>query len=167
MNKTKKLSPAVFVILGILLLVVYVLFGSIGIPMNFPIPQFGLPGIRSDSVSVGELKRALANKNFVLINVHTPYAGEISGTDFFIPYDRIATDTTDLPNDKNIPIILYCRSGRMSHDALISLKKMGYTNVRELTGGMEALKKAGWTILNRSSANSEPSSSQKNHTCSV
>lgn len=34
-----------------------------------------------------QLKKQLDHKDFVLINTHVPYEGEITGTDLFIPYD--------------------------------------------------------------------------------
>lgn len=100
-----------------------------------------------DTLSPSQLKRELKTKNFTFINVHTPYEGEIANTDAFIAYDKIVEQSTLLPKDKNAPIILYCKTGRMSAEALETVKKLGYTNVRHLAGGMDAWEKSRGDLL--------------------
>ena len=85
-----------------------------------------------------------------VINVHTPYEGEVPGTDAFIAYDRIADDPA-LPRDEGARILLYCRSGRMSEAAARTLMDEGYTNVAHLRGGMDAWVDAGRDLRHRSS----------------
>lgn len=109
-------------------------------------PATQVAGARYGGISPGELSGALANKDFTLINVHVPYAGEIAGTDAFIPYDRIGEDTARLPTDRTAAIVLYCRTGRMSAEAATTLIRLGYRNVRQLTGGMEAWQAQGYPL---------------------
>ena len=45
--------------------------------------------------------------------------------------------------DLNQPIICYCGGGSRSALAADNLQKMGYTNVRSLSGGLKAWKEAG------------------------
>lgn len=104
----------------------------------------------SETISVNELKKELENKDFIFINVHTPYEGEIEKTDAFIEYDSLVANKNQLPTDKSAPIILYCQSGSMSSQALTTLKDMGYTNVRHLEGGMKEWQKRGNTVLDLS-----------------
>lgn len=47
------------------------------------------------------------------------------------------------PEDLDRPIICYCRSGRRSLAAADALKKMGFTTVLSLRGGINAWKGAG------------------------
>jgi len=103
-----------------------------------------------ETVSARELKKELAKKDFVFINVHTPYEGEIEKTDSFIQFDEMVASKQSLPQDKNTPIVLYCKTGRMSAEALTTLKGMGYTNVRHLDEGMEAWERAGYKVLDLS-----------------
>ena len=76
-------------------------------------------------ISASKLNKALLNKDFTLINVHTPYEGEISKTDLFIPFDEIMSNEAKLPKDKNAKIIVYCKSGNMSGQAARTLKSLG------------------------------------------
>lgn len=101
-------------------------------------------------ISAKNLKEKLAKKDFTLINVHTPYEGEIERTDSFIEYDSMKANEAQLPKDKNASIVLYCKSGRMSAEAFQTLKGMGYTNVVHLRGGMDSWKKEGFNLLDLS-----------------
>lgn len=108
-----------------------------------------------DEVDAGQLKSMLKDKHFVLINVHTPYAGEIPGTDKFIAFNNLVAGSAGLPKDRNTPIILYCRSGNMSAEALVTLHKLGYTNVRHLAGGMAAWRAQGGKLVDLSGIESD------------
>lgn len=102
---------------------------------------------KSRDVTPAVLKSMLEKKNFVLINVHTPYEGEIEKTDSFIEYDAMVANKTKLPKDLATQIILYCKTGRMSEEAINTLKNMGYTNVKHLVGGMDSWEKNGYKKL--------------------
>ncbi len=102
------------------------------------------------TVKAKDLTQMLKNKNFTLINVHTPYEGEIEKTDIFVAYNDLTNKSALLPFDKTTPIILYCKTGRMSAEALATLQKMGYTNVKHLDGGMEAWQKQGGKVMDLS-----------------
>jgi rhodanese-related sulfurtransferase len=97
-------------------------------------------------VSPAELASVLKRTPILLINVHTPYEGEINGTRLFIPFDRIEANLNRLPADKRERIVLYCRSGHMSAIAAQALVKRGYTDVWNLAGGMIAWEQAGFPL---------------------
>ncbi|HSB80618.1 MAG TPA: rhodanese-like domain-containing protein, partial [Candidatus Methylomirabilis sp.] len=99
-------------------------------------------------LAAGELKAMLERKDFLFVNVHIPYEGEIGRTDAFIPYDKVEQQLHLLPANKDAMIVLYCMSGRMSGIAAESLLRLGYTNVSHLEGGMVAWKKVGYPLKN-------------------
>ncbi len=96
-----------------------------------------------NQINAAQLKAALADKDFTLINVHIPYEGELPQTDYNIPYNKIGQNINKLP-DKNQILVVYCRSGGMSAAAARELISLGYTKVIELTGGFNAWKRAGY-----------------------
>ncbi len=86
------------------------------------------------------------NPDLDLINVHVPYEGHIEGTDAFVDFREIL-NFEDLPKDLAKPIVLYCRSGNMSGQAATELADAGYSNIIDLSGGMNAWTASGRTLL--------------------
>lgn len=101
------------------------------------------------NVAPAMLKQMLAAKDFVFINVHIPYEGEIANTDAFVPYDTVEQNLAKFPGDKNAKIFLYCRSGNMSSIASEKLVGLGFTNVWNLDGGMIEWEKAGLPLIKK------------------
>ncbi len=96
-----------------------------------------------------QLAEMLKNKDFVFINVHIPYEGEIAPTDLFLPYDKAAQLVSELPKDKSAKIVVYCRSDRMSRIAVEEWSKAGYTNLYDLVGGFRAWEDKGYPLINK------------------
>jgi rhodanese-related sulfurtransferase len=97
-------------------------------------------------ISPGELNLAMQQQDIFLMDVHTPEQQHIKGTDVFIPYDQIGSFQNRLPQDKKTPIYIYCRSGHMGNAAAQSLHDMGYLTLFNLDGGINAWKKAGFSV---------------------
>jgi len=81
-----------------------------------------------------------------LVNTHVPYEGHIAGTDAFIPYNMTAKFARLYPVDKAAKIVVYCMTGPMSNSASRALVRLGYTNVYNMIGGMQAWKRAGHAL---------------------
>jgi rhodanese-related sulfurtransferase len=85
---------------------------------------------------------------FVLLDVRTQEEFEtrhVRGARL-VPHDEIRARAGDLPQNKNKPIVVYCRRGIRSRKATEKLNGMGYMNVYDLGGrehwSREATKKA-------------------------
>jgi rhodanese-related sulfurtransferase len=104
----------------------------------------GLPPASLGAVSPAALHAELASKDFLLINVHVPYAGQIPDTDAHVSYldvDALAKRLGAAPGAK---AVLYCLTNFMSVRAGDDLVARGYRNVRYLDGGMSVWKAAGY-----------------------
>ena len=108
-----------------------------------PGEKVSVTGGEYTNISVSDLQEMLKNKDFVFVNVHIPFEGDIANTDRSIPYNEIDQNLDQLPAEKDARIVLYCRSGHMSRIAAETLAGLGYTNVASLEGGMVAWEQAG------------------------
>ena len=81
------------------------------------------------------------------ITVHVPAEGSLPETDLALPYDQISTRQSELPADRNTEIAIYCMTGHMSAIAGQTMSELGYTDIIELRGGMQAWGAAGLPIL--------------------
>ena len=98
-------------------------------------------------ISAERLALKLGHKDFTLLNVKTPYVGEIARTDLYIPYDQLAPRAAELPADHSAQIVVYCRTGHESAIAAETLLDLGYTNIANLDGGMTAWAASGRQLV--------------------
>jgi rhodanese-related sulfurtransferase len=99
---------------------------------------------RWTDIGSDELATTLQTGDVTLLNVKTPYIGEIEGTDLYIPYTDLVARAAELPMDRHAPIIVYCRTGNQSAIAAQTLLDLGYTNIENLADGM-----TGWVESGR------------------
>jgi rhodanese-related sulfurtransferase len=93
------------------------------------------------NISVDEVKRRLdAGEKINLIDVREPQENadfNIGGQ--LVPLGYIQTmQVDDIENLKDEEVILYCRSGNRSGQACLILDTLGFTNTKNLAGGMLA-----------------------------
>jgi rhodanese-related sulfurtransferase len=72
-------------------------------------------------------------------------AGHIEGA-VNVPIRTLANNGSQLPQDKNAPVAVVCKSGIRAAYATMALKMLGYTNVKDVVGGMLAWEKEGLPI---------------------
>ena len=91
------------------------------------------------NISVTEVKERIAkNEHLNLLDVREPdERAEFNIGGAFIPVGQVLMMNTDEIADwKDEEVICYCRSGKRSMQAGMMLEAMGFTNVKNLAGGM-------------------------------
>ena len=87
-----------------------------------------------------ELKEKMDHgDDFVLIDVREPHehqAFNVGGT--LIPLQSLPNRLSEIKAPKDAEVVVYCRSGARSGMAQQYLRQSGFSNVRNLTGGMLA-----------------------------
>ena len=101
------------------------------------------------NITLAEFSHWLEEKDFILINVHVPYQGEIPGTDLLLPYHSVKRKKELLPAVKDAKMVVYCLSGPMGYAAAESLVQLGYTRVYHYEGGMLDWVRNGRKLLYR------------------
>lgn len=96
-----------------------------------------LPKVDYEKVEPADFALLAKRTSTFVLNVHTPDEGSIPGTDAAIPYNELQGRAGELP-DRSTVIAVYCRTGRMSTEAVPALRELGFTRVIELSGGMDA-----------------------------
>lgn len=96
-------------------------------------------------VTVEEFEPLVTDDDAITVNVHVPEVGSIPGTELAIPFDEVIA-SGELPADLDRTLAIYCRSGAMSTAAATDLVALGYRDVVELGGGMNAWVESGRTL---------------------
>ncbi|MFD1769308.1 rhodanese-like domain-containing protein [Sphingobacterium suaedae] len=91
-------------------------------------------------VTVQELKNMMdRNDEFQLIDVREPFEYEVSNLNGLnIPLAGIVIESDKVAKDK--PVIIQCRSGKRSAQAVMLLEQQGFENLANLKGGILAWK---------------------------
>ena len=96
----------------------------------------------SNLITYVEAKELLKeNPQAVLLDVRSPQEYNeyhLTGA-ICIPTYELQTKISNIIEDKTQMIIVYCQSGGRSKKAVNILKKMGYSNLYELDGGIEEI----------------------------
>jgi|BioPla2DNA2_1021312.scaffolds.fasta_scaffold10949_3 rhodanese-related sulfurtransferase len=93
--------------------------------------------ITYEDISPEEAKYRLENEEgVVLLDVRTPeeYSVAHIPNSLLIPLDSIEREAEMRITDKDVPIFVYCRSGRRSIEVSVALIRLGYTQVYNLGG---------------------------------
>ncbi|MEO6539901.1 MAG: rhodanese-like domain-containing protein [Ferruginibacter sp.] len=99
------------------------------------------------TINSNEIKARLdAGENLHLVDVREPdERAEFNIGGNFIPLGNIQMMLIDeIEALKNEEVICYCRSGKRSMQACMMLETFGFTNVKNLEGGMLGWKEKGY-----------------------
>jgi rhodanese-related sulfurtransferase len=90
-----------------------------------------------------------AGEEVFVLDVREPaeyQAGHIEGS-VNVPIRTLVGNLSKLPANKGTSIAVVCKSGVRAAYATISLKLFGYTNVKDIAGGMLAWEKDGLPVM--------------------
>ncbi|KAA3598031.1 MAG: rhodanese-like domain-containing protein [Calditrichaeota bacterium] len=88
-------------------------------------------------ITCQELKSKIDNgDDFCLVDVREPHEFEISKIEnsIKIPLGDLPSKLEEIPKDKEV--IIHCRSGVRSANAVMFMSQAGYTNIKNLVGGI-------------------------------
>ena len=92
------------------------------------------------NATVSEVKKRLEHEDpFIFIDVREPWEYEEFNLGAkSMPLSTLMNTASELLDHKDDEIIVHCRSGARSVQAKMILESMGFTKVRNLTGGILA-----------------------------
>ncbi len=107
---------------------------------------------QAQHISPAELNDELkAGKKVVILDIRQkserPIMGSITADDVHIPRGYLEIKTYSQIPDKDAEIVVFCGKGIRSAFAANTLKEMGYTNAKNLKGGVKAWKEAGYKTV--------------------
>ncbi len=91
------------------------------------------------SITVHDLKARLgAGDNLVILDVREPHEREISviGGSMAIPKGQVVARANEIPRDREV--VVQCKTGVRSRDSILMLQDLGFTNLVNLAGGINA-----------------------------
>lgn len=89
--------------------------------------------------TVQEIKNRLEDKDYVLLDVREDHErSEFNIGGVHVPLGQLMGSLDKLVPHKDEEIVVYCRSGKRSAMAQELLRQSGFSNVRNLEGGMIA-----------------------------
>lgn len=95
-------------------------------------------------ITAAQLKEAMENKDFLLINVRVPPVGIIPGTDASIPHNQLDRMVAAIGEDRDKRVVLYCGTSTRIKIALQLLRERGYKNISVLENGVSGWRQAGF-----------------------
>lgn len=121
------------------------IFFALGLVVAIAVVFFIGNAGKKDEVSPKYVSDNLAS--IVLIDVREPEElkndGYIAGA-INIPLNTLQVNLNKIPKDKEV--VVYCRSGHRSANAVNQLKQLGYTNVKSMAGGINNWKAGGFPV---------------------
>jgi molybdopterin/thiamine biosynthesis adenylyltransferase/rhodanese-related sulfurtransferase len=91
------------------------------------------------TITASELKARLdAGDDLAILDVREPHELEISAIagSLRIPKGQVTSRAAEIPRDRDV--VVQCRTGVRSRDAILMLQDLGFTNLVNLTGGINA-----------------------------
>ena len=104
-------------------------------------------GFQGGGVTPAEAVRAMNHEKAVVVDVCEPAEfaqGHIAGARS-VPLATLA-EAKGLPSNKALPLVVVCAAGVRAQRGAATLRKLGYSDVRVLSGGMKAWREASMPV---------------------
>ncbi|MEQ8719048.1 MAG: rhodanese-like domain-containing protein [Acidimicrobiales bacterium] len=142
-----KLLHRLFVILLVLALLGAACGG--GDPSSEPASADEAPGVRVVSADEGASILADPPEGLVVLDVRTPVEfdeAHLEGATLVDIYEPDFTERID-QLDRDVPYLLYCRSGNRSEQARTLMAELGFADVADVAGGIQAWVSEGHPVV--------------------
>ncbi|WGF93033.1 rhodanese-like domain-containing protein [Aequorivita marisscotiae] len=101
-------------------------------------------------ISVEELRMLQLNDTVLILDAREPEEFQTShiNTSIHVGFNNFSMEEKQLQKlDKNLPVVVYCSVGIRSEKIGEKLKKAGFTNIKNLYGGIFAWKNKGYPVV--------------------
>ncbi|HEX8011877.1 MAG TPA: rhodanese-like domain-containing protein [Casimicrobiaceae bacterium] len=117
-----------------------------GAMLVWPLVRGPLSAVRE--VGALEATALINRRNAVLLDVREPseYEGGRIPNAVHLPQSQLASRGQELKKLTARPVIAYCERGQRSRTAAAALKKLGFTEVYSLRGGLRSWSEAGLPV---------------------
>jgi rhodanese-related sulfurtransferase len=109
-------------------------------------PAAGFGSVKNDALNT----ELVEGKEIFLLDIRRQAewddAGHVDGA-VLVPVNSLPANLDKLPTDKSAAIVVICASGHRGAAAQMYLQELGYTNVRNLNGGLNGWKTAGFPVV--------------------
>ena len=107
-----------------------------------------MSGGAADALNPAQAVQLMNHEKAVVIDVCEPaeFSGGHVGGARNLPLASLDKQLEGTVKDKGLPVIMVCASGMRSNRAVAAAKKLGYTRVYSLTGGMGAWRSANMPV---------------------
>ena len=109
-------------------------------------------------ISVDTLRMLQENDDIIICDSRELEEFEVSSIDgaIYVGYNEFKDDQiASLNADRNTPIVIYCSLGVRSEDIAERFQKAGYTNVKNLYGGIFEWKNKGYPVVDSTGTETE------------
>jgi rhodanese-related sulfurtransferase len=132
--------PITFVENNWMLVLVFVLSGSM---LVWPLFQRRFSAVKD--VGTAEVTLLINRQNAVLLDVREPkeFEGGRLPNAIHIPLSQLQSRAQELAKFSSRPVVAYCATGRRSRMATNALTRVGFKEIYNLHGGLQAWKKDG------------------------
>ena len=100
-----------------------------------------MPPSMTQEITPRELAQHLENGRTVrLLDVRQPWENQVARLpdSLLIPLNELARRLPEIPDQPDVPLVVYCHHGIRSLSAVDYLHRLGYHHARSLAGGIDA-----------------------------